>query len=220
MKETVLTKKDLSLIEDNLLNDKQMQVLLSRTPDVYIKERPAKGGGTWKYVSGAYVRKCLNLMFGFNWDFEILDEKIIHDEAIVKGRLICRIGDKTIIKTQFGNKEIIYQNEWIKDENGKSIKVKSDKPLSIGNDLKSAATDALKKCASELGIASDVYNADDFEPVRIETLTEDDLLFLFEQVKDKMEDKHIIAMDRIITNKEVHSYKRAFDFMNTLITNK
>jgi hypothetical protein len=220
MKETVLTKKDLSLIEDNLLNDKQMQVLLSRTPDVYIKERPAKGGGTWKYVSGAYVRKCLNLMFGFNWDFEILDEKIIHDEAIVKGRLICRIGDKTIIKTQFGNKEIIYQNEWIKDENGKSIKVKSDKPLSIGNDLKSAATDALKKCASELGIASDVYNADDFEPVRIETLTEDDLLFLVEQVKDKMEDKHIIAMDRIITNKEVHSYKRAFDFMNTLITNK
>ena len=220
MKETVLTKKDLSLIDDNILNAKQIQVLLASTPQDAIKERPAKGGGTWKYVSGAYVRKCLNLMFGFDWDFEIIDEKIIHDEAIVKGRLTCRVGDKKIIKTQYGNKEIVYLNEWVKDENGKSQKVKSDRPLSIGNDLKSACTDALKKCASELGIAGDVYSGDDFIPARIEELTEDDLMNLYLVLKDKMNNVQLEAVERIISNKEIHSYKRAFDFMNTLIDKK
>lgn len=220
MKETVLTKKDLSLIDDNLFNAKQMQVLLASTPQYAIKERPAKGGGTWKYVSGAYVRKCLNLMFGFDWDFEILDDKIIHDEAIVKGRLTCRIGKRRIIKSQYGNKEIVYLNDWVKDENGKSKKVKSDRPLSIGNDLKSACTDALKKCASQLGIAEDVYSEDDFIPARIEELTEDDLIILYDVLKDKMNNDQLEAVERIISNKEIHSYKRAFEFMNTLIDKK
>jgi len=35
-------------------------------------------------------------------------------------------------------------------------------PLDFGNDLKAAATDAKKKCASELGLFADVYSAEDF----------------------------------------------------------
>jgi len=44
-------------------------------------------------------------------------------------------------------------------------------PLSIGNDLKSAATDCLKKCASEIGIASDIYNKDEFREVKVNTVS-------------------------------------------------
>jgi len=34
--------------------------------------------------------------------------------------------------------------------------------VDFGNDMKAAATDALKKCASELGIASDVYGTAEY----------------------------------------------------------
>lgn len=93
-------------------------------------------------------------MFGFDWDFEVLDEKILEDEAIVKGKLTCRTGGKTIVKMQYGNKDIVRMRS-----NGK--------PISIGNDLKAAATDALKKCAAEIGIAADIYNKLDFNEVQV-----------------------------------------------------
>jgi hypothetical protein len=78
------------------------------------------------------LKKVLNLMFGWDWDFEIMDEKIIHGEAVVKGKLTCRTNGRTIIKMQYGNKDIM-------------TKRGSNEPLSIGNDLKAAATDALKE---------------------------------------------------------------------------
>ena len=37
-----------------------------------------------------------------------------------------------------------------------------EKLLDFGNDLKAAATDAKKKCASELGLFADVYAREDF----------------------------------------------------------
>lgn len=147
--------KDLSLVEDNMLNEKQLKQILVKTPEKFKKTRPAKGGGTWTYVSGGYIKKALNLMFGWNWDFEIVDQMILDSEVVVKGRLTCRSGDKAIIKMQYGNKDIIHKRG-TKD------------PLSIGNDLKSAATDALKKCASEIGIAADVYNAEEFKEVHVQ----------------------------------------------------
>lgn len=37
--------------------------------------------------------------------------------------------------------------------------------LDFGNDLKAASTDALKKCASLLGIASDVYGKSEYKDI-------------------------------------------------------
>lgn len=155
----LINPEDLSLVENNSLNALQLKQILKRTPDVYIKERPARGGGKWKYVTGGYIKKCLNLMFGWDWDFEIISEQIQFDEAIVKGKLTCRSNGKTITKMQYGNKDIMYKKE--PDKNGNRL------PLSIGNDLKAAATDCLKKCASEIGIAADIYNAEDFREVNV-----------------------------------------------------
>lgn len=155
----LISAEDLSLVDDNSLNANQLAQILKRTPKAYVKKRPAKGGGTWDYVSGGYVKKVLNLMFGWDWDFEVLEDKIMHDEAIVKGRLTCRSNGRTIIKTQYGNKDIMYKRGT--DANGNRI------PLSIGNDLKSAATDCLKKCAAEIGIAADIYNKDEFKEIQV-----------------------------------------------------
>ena len=125
---------DLSLVDSNSLNEKQLKIILKKTPQQYVKKRPARGGGQWEYVTGGYVKKCLNLMFGWDWDFEIIDEKILIEskEVVVKGRLTCRSNGRTIVKMQYGNKDIIFKKN-------------STEPLSIGNDMKAAATDALKK---------------------------------------------------------------------------
>lgn len=156
----LISADELSLAETNNLNAEQLKRLLSKTPPQYVKERPAKGGGKWKYVTGGYIKKCLNLMFGWDWDFEIISEQILHDEAIVKGKLTCRSNGKTIVKMQYGNKDVVYKKELVE---GKKI------PLSIGNDYKSAATDCLKKCASEIGLAADIYNADEFKEINVDT---------------------------------------------------
>ena len=39
--------------------------------------------------------------------------------------------------------------------------------MDLGNDLKAATTDALKKCASELGIASDIYAPNEFKSIYV-----------------------------------------------------
>lgn len=154
MNELIVSESDLSLVENNALNSNQLGRLLKQTPAKYVKQRPAKGGGTWDYVTGGYVRKCLNLMFGWDWSFEIVEQMVLHGEAIVKGKLTCNSSGKTIVKMQFGNKDIM-------------MKKGTEIPLSIGNDLKAAATDCLKKCAAEIGIAADIYNKEDFQSINV-----------------------------------------------------
>jgi recombination DNA repair RAD52 pathway protein len=157
------TQADLSLANDNSLNAKQLQLLLKKTPSQYVRQRPAKGGGVWHYVSGAYVRKVLNLMFGWDWDFEVLSEMIQGNQVIVKGKLTCRVNGKAIVKTQFGCKEIMMRKG-------------TNEPLNLGNDFKSATTDALKKCSAEIGIAGDIYGKDEFKEIDViqDTLSAED----------------------------------------------
>ena len=106
-KALVVSESELALVENNSLNRNQLQQLLKKTPEKYIRSRPAKGGGNWDYVTGGYVKKVLNLLFGWNWDFEIIDQQILEGEVIVRGRLTCRTNGNTIVKMQYGNKEII-----------------------------------------------------------------------------------------------------------------
>ena len=171
MNELIVSESDLSLVENNALNSNQLGRLLKQTPAKYVKQRPAKGGGTWDYVTGGYVRKCLNLMFGWDWSFEIVEQMVLHGEAIVKGKLTCNSNGKTIVKMQFGNKDIM-------------MKKGTEIPLSIGNDLKAAATDCLKKCAAEIGIAADIYNKEDFQSINV--IPNEDIL---SQIKELFEIK-------------------------------
>lgn len=210
----LIDKTELSLVKENSLNEHQLAQILKRTPPQYIKKRPAKGGGTWEYVTGGYIRKVLNLMFGWDWDFEILDHTIIGGEAVVKGRLTCRTNGKQIVKTQFGNKDIIYKKQ-TQDEITKGL----DKiPLSIGNDLKAAATDALKKCASEIGIAADIYNKEDFNEVivDVDNSLETTLKELYAVKSEHLPEDEKINYERIINQKESKSYRKAIKHLSKL----
>lgn len=210
----LIDKTELSLVKENSLNEHQLALILKRTPNQYIKKRPAKGGGTWDYVTGGYVRKVLNLMFGWDWDFEILDHTIIGGEAVVKGRLTCRTNGKQIVKTQFGNKDVIYKKQ-TQDEITKGL----DKiPLSIGNDLKAAATDALKKCAAEIGIAADIYNKEDFNEVivDVDNSLETTLKELYAVKSEHLPEDEKINFERIINQKESKSYRKAIKHLSKL----
>lgn len=152
----MITTADISKSNDLILSVGQLNGVIGKTPEKAKKVRPAKDGGVWTYVSGSYMKKQLNMLFGWNWDFEIVSEQILLDagEVVVKGKLTCRCNGNTIVKMQYGNKDIIFK---------KGTKT----PLSIGNDLKSAATDALKKCAAEIGIAQDIYAPEDFKDFEV-----------------------------------------------------
>lgn len=140
---------------DTALTTAQVQKFFSETPKDKIKSRPAKGGGQWDYVAGSYVIQVLNSLFGFDWNFTIttsMEEALktaSTGTVVVQGRLEVRIGDRYIVKEQYGRKEVAFKKG-------------TRDPLDFGNDMKAAATDAKKKCASELGLFADVYSQEDF----------------------------------------------------------
>ena len=143
-------------VQHNIMTTQHMNLLYKKTPQQHVHSRQGKGGGNFKYVTGAYVKSQLNRLFGFDWNFSIKEFTVKGNQAIVFGRLEGNIRDKdgklitTLVREQFGRADI------------KTLKSDRTKPVDFGNDLKAAATDALKKCASDLGIARDVYAADEY----------------------------------------------------------
>lgn len=199
-----ITKKDIDLSEAMQLTEKQLGILLQKTPAKYVHQRPAKGGGSWSYVTGGYVKKVLNLMFGFNWDFEIVDEMIQLEakQVIVKGKLTCRYQDTTIVKMQYGRQDLKLRRD-------------SGQPLDLGNDLKGAATDALKKCASELGVAADIYNAEEFREMKVVSQSDvdevdevADLRRLYDDTCHWMTTGQAETIKRVIDNQESVHYAK------------
>ncbi|HKP51479.1 MAG TPA: Rad52/Rad22 family DNA repair protein [Chloroflexia bacterium] len=133
------------------LDEAQVDFLLQRTPRQEIKMRQGRGGLQFAYVEHGYVTERLNMVFGFNWDFEIIDKQILEDEVIVEAKLTVRTPKgQTIVKTQFGGADIKRH----------ASGPKMGRPLSIADDYKAAGSDALKKCASLLGIGLDLYGRD------------------------------------------------------------
>ena len=204
-----ITKEELTKSEENVLNSAQLSFLLQKTPKNHIYKRPAKGGGTWDFVTGVYVKKVLNLIFGWDWDFEVVEYKYDLDigQVFVLGKLTCRSKGNTVVKMQFGTKDIMFKNE---TQNGKKVKTKF--PLDLGNDLKAATTSALKKCASELGIASDVYAPNEFKAIKV--IDAEDIDYEAE-IRDLLNDENVILSDddrmsieRILDKKETLSYPK------------
>jgi len=179
-------ESDLALVANNLLNGKQLKLLLGKTPERFIKQRPAKGGGTWDYVSTAYVQKVLNMVFGWRWSFEIVKQDITERQVVVQGRLTFTVGDESFAKMQFGRKDIMFTK-------GTTL------PMDLGNDLKAAASDALKKCASMIGIAQDIYGKEDFKDIEVIPTKEE----------NDEESKRILV--HIMTSKDVNDLKMVED---------
>jgi hypothetical protein len=106
-----------------------------------IKSRRGAFGQTISYVEGAeYVRR-LNDAFEGEWCFEVVEHHVYDAEVVVIGRLSAG----GITKMAFGGSSITTNSQ-------------TGEIVSLADDLKSAATDALKKAASMLGVGLHLYS--------------------------------------------------------------
>ena len=118
----------------------------------------------------------LNSLFSHFWDFKILREGIGQKQVWILGELTVK-DPKTslaVTKTAYG---------------GSDIKFKKDTTeiIDIGDDLKAAATDSMKKAATLLGIASDIYGKR--EVIEQTAPQESQLEAMYEVGKDKGMDR-------------------------------
>ena len=164
----------------SLLNQNQIQKIWNSTPERFKYSRPAKGGGSWTYIKGSYVRKVLDSVFGFNWSFDVetslaeaFEVAKMTGSVVVKGTLKGKVKSDgewvELTKTQFGRADVKWKMTGQAPNRRKVIDeyTGSPIPLDIGNDFKAATTDCMKKCASLFGIGADVYEADEFMAVEI-----------------------------------------------------
>lgn len=152
---TIDKKEFLAMVGELPFSDKQINLLMQATPEKFIKTRPIPGGGSANFVETHYVIGMLNLITGYRWDFDVLDEKEAHGQIVVKGKLTIRTKKtESISKTQYG-RAIVKMKSGSKD------------PLDYGNDFKAATSDAIKKCASLFGVAWDIYGKEDMREVQI-----------------------------------------------------
>lgn len=131
-------------------------------PGKRIPRRQARGGSNVQYVPGWWFIGQLNALFRFAWDFDVLDINIGQEQLWVKGKLTVKVpGRSTRITYPDGRVEetVAEYFEISKTQFGGSAikKLKTGGIISISDDLKSAATDCMKKCATLLGLAADIY---------------------------------------------------------------
>lgn len=151
-----------SLIEKKSSED--ILKLFSYTPKTFIKERDGRGGKV-KYVEGWYVKQVLNLATKYKWSNSIDGHTITKDEVIVWGSVTIELDGKQYTQSAFGESAIhYYKCDKIKSVADACKKDKSickmhtcEQTVSIGDDLKAAHTDMIKKAANIWGIAMDVY---------------------------------------------------------------
>lgn len=104
--------------------------------------RDVRGGVELEYITGEQAVSRLNEVLGVaGWSFRVLEHSINQeaDEIWVLGELTANFGGTVVVRQQFGSQKI------------KRARA-TGAPLDIGFDLKGASTDALKKCASLIGV--------------------------------------------------------------------
>ncbi|MDN4094335.1 Rad52/Rad22 family DNA repair protein [Brevibacillus agri] len=106
-----------------------LELLTKQFPREAIKSRQGKKGMTYYYVPAGLVIERLNEALNYKWSFTVVKEYIFETEAVVLGEL--KIG-ADIVKQAFGNAPI---------NNG-----------AIGDALKSATSDSIRKNAAALNV--------------------------------------------------------------------
>ena len=140
------------------------EILEQEFPKELIKQRKGNFGKTLDYIEVASVIQRLNDAFDGLWSYEVVSHLIEENEVIVLGKLTA----EGISKVQWGGSTLTKHQ-------------KTGAVLSLADDLKAAASDALKKCASHFGVALSIYGLDPLpsEPPTInksnETLTQEQL---------------------------------------------
>lgn len=117
-------------------------------PASLMKRRKGNFGKTIEYIEASEVVSRLNSVLEGQWSFAVIDFRIEAEEVIVHGEL--RIGGE--VRQQFGGSIIT------RTKDGGQL-------VSLADDLKAAASDCLKKCASTFGVGLYLYQ--DTAPAKV-----------------------------------------------------
>ena len=129
------------------LNPAQRAIATATTPANLIRSRVGRAGRTFQYISVQDVEKILNSAYSMRWSFEIISKELTSKYAFVHGRLTVYPKDApALVKEQFGGAEV-------------KVNSKTGELLSPADDLKAAASNALKRCAEMLNIGIDLKNS-------------------------------------------------------------
>jgi len=109
-----------------------------------LRSRRAASGKSLTYVETHNYIERLNEAYDGRWDFEVLEHQVLDAEVVVLGRLVA----DGVTKTAFGG-------------SSRTVSRDSGEALSLADDLKAAASDALKKCCSLLGLGLHLYGGPD-----------------------------------------------------------
>ena len=137
------------VMQEIQLTPRQTGIIAQETPKALIKEKPGRGGKKVQYVEGGYVISKLNEAFSpLGWEFKIVEKGQTErkNESKAEGE-VWVYGELTIIDHKNG----------YRTTKGQYGQHPIHEKVPIGDAYKAAGTDALKKCASLLGIALDVY---------------------------------------------------------------
>jgi len=121
------------------MRDETLNILNRKFTNV--REREGRGGRMLSYVAGHDVVHRLNEAFDGDWSFQVKHQQVLNDQVVVLGRLTAADS----VKEQFGGSDIMYFKG-------------TQNAVSISDDFKAATTDALKKCASLMGVALHLYD--------------------------------------------------------------
>ena len=116
------------------------EILEAPFPEDAIRTRKGTFGKELAYAEVHNYIARLNAAFAGDWSFDITEHRVVDNEVVVLGKLTAG----SIHKTAFGCSAITTTRE-------------SGEKASLGDDLKAAASDALKKCCSLLGLGLHLY---------------------------------------------------------------
>jgi len=124
----------------------QLDLLQAPFSSSDIKQREGSYGKTLDYLETHTVIQRLNNALDCDWDFQVVSWEINQeaDEVIVLGKLTAG----GVTKMQFGSAKCKRNKQ-------------SGELVSIGDDFKSSASDALKKCATLLGVGLQLYRTEE-----------------------------------------------------------
>ncbi|MEN3186967.1 MAG: Rad52/Rad22 family DNA repair protein [Atribacterota bacterium] len=156
---------------------KNREILEKKFSKREVKRRPGKEGKELFYIETPSVIKRLNEAFDGEWSFEIKEKEIdlTRGYVWVLGRLTCG----NLVKEQFGFKSFSPNHE-------KNVP-------DFGDDLKAAASDALKKCATLLGVGLYLYEEEEVPLTRPASEKQKQFIRNLAKVKGKTVSEEVLA---------------------------
>lgn len=130
------------------------QKLTARCEPADHRTKPA-GGRELTYVDGETIVSRLNDVLGYDgWSFEVGQINVLEREVWATGRLTVYTGERTIVREQAGGQII--------------NRTRAGEIVELGNDIKGAVTDCLKKCATLVGVGLYLYDPNERREVEAE----------------------------------------------------